>query len=76
MKYLVYVLMIFGALSKFNTVIARVLKFHILIPHKKIAHSYFIFCTMYFPFWSYGPLKDNYKLVSKIFKKVVAMGTM
>ena len=36
------------------TVYARVLKFHIWIPHGKIADPYF---NSYLPFWSYVPLK-------------------
>ena len=39
------------------TVHARVLKFYILIPHGKIADSYFFSCLSYLPFWSYDPLK-------------------
>ena len=37
-----------------RTVHARVLKFHIWIPHGKIADSYFFSCPSYFPFWSYA----------------------
>ena len=40
---------------------ARVLKFHIWIPHEKIADTYFFFFFFsyqdYAPFLSYGPLK-------------------
>ena len=44
------------------TVHARVLKFHIWIPHGKIADTrffffVFFFLTSYLPFWSYAPLK-------------------
>ena len=41
-----------------KTVHARVLKFHIWIPHGKIADTCFFFsCPRYLPFWSYAPLK-------------------
>ena len=36
---------------------ARVLKFHILIPHQKIAYPYFFSCPNYLPLPSYAPLK-------------------
>ena len=36
---------------------ARVLKFHIWIPHEKIADTYFLSDQDYAPFLSYGPLK-------------------
>ena len=39
------------------TVHARVLKFHIWIPHGKIADQYFFSCPSSLPFWSYAPLK-------------------
>ena len=35
---------------------ARVLKFHIWIPHEKIADMYFFSYQDYAPFLSYGPL--------------------
>ena len=36
---------------------ARVLKFHIWIPHQKIAYPYFFSCPNYLPLPSYAPLK-------------------
>ena len=36
---------------------ARVLKFHVWIPHEKIADTYFFFHQDYAPFLSYAPLK-------------------
>ena len=55
----------------FLTVKASVLKFHIWIPHKKIADLYFFSFLSYLPFWSYGPLKNFEKnLVSRISQKV------
>ena len=58
------------------TVHARVLKFHIWIPHGKIADLYFFFsCPSYPPFWSYAPLKKSeWNLVSKISWKVFELG--
>ena len=41
-----------------RTVHARVLKFHIWIPHGKVADTRF-FCSSYRPFWSYSPLKKS-----------------
>ena len=41
------------------TLHARVLKFHIWIPHGRIADQYFFSCPSYLPFWSYAPLKKN-----------------
>ena len=41
-----------------RTAHARVLKFHIWIPHGKIADARF-FCPSYLPFWSYVPLKKS-----------------
>ena len=50
---------------------ARVLKFHMWIPHEKIANPCFFFLFRYLPFWSYGPLKIFEKnLVSRISQKV------
>ena len=50
---------------------ARVLKFHMWIPHKKIANPCFFFFPSYLPFWSYSPLKFFEKnLVSRISQKV------
>ena len=40
-----------------KTVHARVLKFHIWIPHGKIVDPHFFSCPSYLPFWSYAPLK-------------------
>ena len=55
----------------FKKVKARVLKFHMWIPHKNIADPYFFSFPSYLPFWSYGPLKIFEKnLVSKISQKV------
>ena len=42
-----------------RTVHARVLKFHIWIPHGKIADPVFFSCPSYLPFWSYAPLKES-----------------
>ena len=42
-----------------KTVHARVLKFHIWIPHAKIADLYFFSCLSNLPFWSYAPLKKS-----------------
>ena len=40
-----------------RTVHARVLKFHMWIPHGKIFDAHFFFsCRSYLPFWSYAPL--------------------
>ena len=53
------------------TVKARVLKFHMWIPHKEIANPCFFSFPSYLPFWSYGPLKIFEKnLVSRISQKV------
>ena len=41
-----------------KTVHSRVLKFHIWIPHGKIADTHF-FCPSYLPFWRYAPLKKS-----------------
>ena len=41
-----------------RTVHARVLKFHLLIPHGKIADTHFFSCPSYLLFWSYAPLKN------------------
>ena len=40
-----------------RTVHARVLKFHIWIPHGKIFDTHFLSCRSYLPFWSCAPLK-------------------
>ena len=42
-----------------RTVHARVLKFHIWIPHGKIVDAHFFSCLSYLPFWSYAPLKKS-----------------
>ena len=42
-----------------RTVLPRVLKFHIWIPHLKIFDTRFFFCPGYLPFWSYAPLKKS-----------------
>ena len=42
-----------------RTVHARVLKFHIWIPHGKIANTHFFSCLSYLPFWSYATLKKS-----------------
>ena len=42
-----------------RTVHARVLKFHIWIPHRKIADTCFFSCPSYLPIWSYAPLKKS-----------------
>ena len=61
----------FCTYCNFKTVKARVLKFHMWIPHKKIADPYFFSFPSYLPFWSYGPLKIFEKnLVSRISQKV------
>ena len=58
------------------TVHARVLKFHIWIPHGEIADPYYFSCLGYLPFWSYAPLKNSeWNLVSKISRKVFELGT-
>ena len=57
------------------TVPARVLKFHIWIPHGKIADRYFFSCPSYLLFWSYAPLKKTERnLVSKISRNVFELG--
>ena len=54
---------------------ARVLKFHIWIPHGKIVDPYFLSCPSYLPFWSYAPLKKSeWNLLSKISWKVFELG--
>ena len=42
-----------------KTVHARVLKFHIWIPHGKIIDARFFSCPSYLSFWSYAPLKKT-----------------
>ena len=56
------------------TVHARVLKFHIWIPHGKIADPY-VFLVWDLSFWSYAPLKKSeWNLVSKISQNVFELG--
>ena len=43
---------------------ARVLKFHIWIPHGKIADLYFFSCPSYLPFSSYASLKNQNEIMS------------
>ena len=51
---------------------ARVLKFHIHIPHDKIVDPYFLVWPSYAPFLSYVPLKTKFEtLVCKISQKVL-----
>ena len=50
---------LFDACHVLLTVHARVLKFHIWIPHGKISDPYFLSCPSYLPFWSYAPLKKS-----------------
>ena len=42
-----------------KTVHARVLEFHIWIPHAKIADTHFFSCQSYLCIWSYAPLKTS-----------------
>ena len=52
----------------------RVLKFHVWIPHVKIADTYFFFYQDYAPFLSYGPLKKyGWNLVIKISQKLLKL---
>ena len=61
----------FCTYCNFKTVKARVLEFHMWIPHTKIADLYDFSFPSYIPFWSYGPLKIFEKnLVSRISQKV------
>ena len=51
---------------------ARVLKFHMHIPHEKIVDPYFFSFPSYPPFLSYVPLKTKFEnLVCKISQKVI-----
>ena len=55
-----------------RTVHSRDLKFHMWIPHGKIADAYFLSSLSYLPFWSYAPSKKSeWNLVSKISQKSV-----
>ena len=57
------------------TVHARVLKFHMWIPHGKIADPYFFSYPSYLPFWSYAPFKKSaWNLVIKISRNVFELG--
>ena len=52
---------------------ARVLKFHMHIPHEKIVDPYIFSCPSYAPFLSYVPLKTKfenlvYNLSQQVFK--------
>ena len=50
---------------------ARVLKFHLQIPHEKIVDPYCFSCPSHVPFLSYVPLKTKFEnLVCKISQKV------
>ena len=50
---------------------ARVLKFHMHIPHEKIVGPYFFSFLSYAPFLSYVPLKTKFEnLVYKISQQV------
>ena len=46
------------------TVHARVLKFHIWIPHGKIADHFFFSCSIYLPFWIYALWKNQNEILS------------
>ena len=53
---------------------ARILKFHIHIPHDKIVDPYFFVWPSYAPFLSYVPLKTKFEnLVCKISQKVLKL---
>ena len=53
---------------------ARILKFHIHIPHEKIVDPYFFVWPSYTPFLSYVPLKTKFEnLVCKISPKVLKL---
>ena len=54
---IVFGLSVRASVRSSKTVHARVLKFHIWIPHGKIADTRFFSCPSYLPFWSYAPLK-------------------
>ena len=47
----------FVRLSVQNRIQARVLKFHIWVPHQKIAYPYFFSCLNYLPLPSYAFFK-------------------
>ena len=53
---------------------ARVLKFHVWIPHEKIADTYFFSRQDLAPFLSYGPLKKyGWNLFSKLSQKLLKL---
>ena len=61
---------LFDACHILRTVHARVLKFHIWIPHEKVDGQYFFSYTSCLPLWSYAFLKKSeLNLVSKISQK-------
>ena len=63
---------LFDACHILRTVHARVLKFHVWIPHGKIADPWVFFCPSCLPFWSYASLKKSeWNLVSKISQKSI-----
>ena len=64
-----------GTCHSLWTVHTRVLKFHIWIPHGKIADLYFFSCPSNFPVWSYAPLKKSeWNLVGKISRNEFYLG--
>ena len=57
-----------------HSITSRVLKFHMWIPHEKIADMYFLSRQDYVPFLSYGPLKIyGCNLVSKVSQKLLKL---
>ena len=59
----------------FWTVHVRVLKFHIWIPHRKIADPYFCSSPSYAPFWSYAPFKNEIEiLLARYLKNYLSLG--
>ena len=64
-----------GSVCSSRTVHARILKFHLWIPHGKIADT-FVFLSELSPFLELCPLKKSeWNLVSKISPKVFELGT-
>ena len=54
---------------------ARVLKFHILIPHQKKTDPYIPSCSNYLPLWRYALFKGSEcNVVSKISRKLLKLG--
>ena len=51
-------LCVHASVHSWRTMHTRVLKFHIWIPHGKIADTCFFSCPSYLPFWSYALLKN------------------